>query len=407
MDHTEARMLASARSDGELEPARFGELDDHLASCEACYAFAGALPGLSALAAALPREHAPAELTRRVRAGLGAPGRRVVRRARWRVAPALAAAIVVALVVALVGSVPIVRIPAADAATALTRITSLFVEREITSFGEDGTPERVTRERVWFKAPGLVRTESETDGARSLAIARPGVRYAEDASGRFLETGLLPSTSALPEPLTPTVALLGIEAGPGPVVLGRPTTRVELRFEQDRRVAFVDEETFTVLGSTESVVLAKETFQGDRVTQTKRTLALEINPRLDDALFRIPTGVEPTDGGATPRPLGTLSAPPAGRLEGLALVAAAAGRDGEAMLFAKGAFEVLIEVDGSGYVPPPSRTRPVAVGAREAHVVLPLYGLPEVRFTVAGHLVAIRAPLPVQELVLLAERLYP
>ncbi|MGH2785217.1 MAG: zf-HC2 domain-containing protein, partial [Actinomycetota bacterium] len=70
MDHSEARMLASARSDGELEPDRFAELDAHVDGCDACRAFTEALPQLSVLASALPREHAPADLSRRVRAEL-------------------------------------------------------------------------------------------------------------------------------------------------------------------------------------------------------------------------------------------------------------------------------------------------------------------------------------------------
>ena len=146
-------------------------------------------------------------------------------RARWRLAPALAAAIVIALVASMVGSVPIVRVPRAEAADALTRITSLFIEREITFFGDDGRPSGITKEKLWFKAPGLVRSETESERGRTVFIERPGVRYREDATGRFLETGLLPSTAPLPEPLTPTIALLGTESGPGPTVLGRPTPK--------------------------------------------------------------------------------------------------------------------------------------------------------------------------------------
>ena len=407
MEHDEARMLVSARADGELEPARFAVLDEHLETCEPCRAFAGALPQLSVLAAALPREHAPTDLTRRVRAGLAVRPPRAKPSRRWRLAPALAAAIVVALVAVLVGTVPIVRVPRADAADALTRITSLFIEREITFFDEDGRQSGITREKIWFKAPGLVRSETESERGRTLFIERPGVRYREDASGGSLETGLLPSTSPLPEPLTPTVALLGTESGPGPTVLGRPTRRVQLSFEGERRVAFVDASTFAVLGVEESVVLGKETIRDGRVTARKRTVALEYNVEIADSLFRIPAGVRTTDHGAEPRPLGTLTVPPAGRLEGLTLVAAAAGPQGEAILYAKGAFQVLVAIDGFAVTPSPSRSASTQVGRRKATLILPLFGLPELRFGVDGHRVSVKAPFPPAQLVELAEQMYP
>ena len=407
MEHDEARMLASARVDGELDPARFAELDEHLTICEACRTFAAALQQLSVLAAALPREHAPNDLTRRVRAGMAQPRPHATPVRRWRLAPALAAAIVVALVAVMVGSVPIVRVPRAEAADALTRITSLYIEREITFFGEDGRPSGITKEKLWFKAPGLVRSETEAERGRTVFIERPGVRYREDASGRFLETGLLPSTAPLPEPLTPTIALLGSESGPGPTVLGRPTRRIQLTFEGEQRVGFVDASTFAVLGVEESVVLGKETIQGGRLTARKRTIALEYNLAISDAVFRIPTGTEATDHGATARPLGTLTAPPAGRLEGLALVAAAAGPQGEAILYAKGAFQVLVEIDVFAVTPSPSRSVSSQVGGREATLILPLFGLPQIRFVVDGHRIVVRAPLPPEQLVRLAEAMYP
>lgn len=407
MNHHEARMLASALADGELEPARLGELDEHLASCDPCRAFAGALPQLSVLAAALPREHAPSELPHRVRARLSEGSPPTIRVPRWRMAPALAAALVVALVALLVGSVPIVRVPSAEAARALSRISSLFIERELTTFDESGRPDTVTRERLWFKAPGMIRTESETDGRKTLVIERPGLRYQEDHNGRFLNTGMLPSTTPLPEPLTPMLAILGGTSGDGPVVLGRPTRRIELMFGGERREALVDAETFAVLGVTESLVLGKETFEGDRVVATKRTLALEYNVDVADSLFRVPEGATVIDHGAEPRPLGTLTAPPAGPIEGLALVAAVAGSEGEAILYAKGAFQILVEIDGLTALPSPSRTQTTFVGSRRATLVLPLFGLPEVRFSVGTHRVAVRAPLAPPLLQELARQMYP
>ncbi|MGH2795974.1 MAG: hypothetical protein ACRDKG_16910 [Actinomycetota bacterium] len=407
MDHNEARMLASARSDGELEPSRFVDLDAHLAGCVACRGFAEALPQLSVLAAALDREHAPVDLSRRVRAELAHHG--VVRRRlpRWRPAPAMAAALVVAIVAVMLGSVPLIQVPSAEAAQALARLTSLYIEREIKIFDDDGRPDTVARERVWFKAPGMVRTETTSGTATILTIDGPGFSYKEDRNGKFLNTGLLPTTSSLPEPLTPTLTLLGVDSGVGPTILGRPTRRISLGFENERREALVDAETFAVLGVTESVVLGKETREEGRLTGRKRTLALEYNPNLDDSLFEIPEEARVIDNGAQPRPLGSLKAPPAGRLEGLDLVAAGASNGAEAILYARGAFQILVEIDGSASFPSLSRRQPARIGSREATLVLPLYGLPEVRFMVDGHRITIRAPLPPPILQELALRMYP
>ena len=406
--HDEARMLASARSDGELEAARFAELDEHLGSCDACRAFDAALPQLSVLATALPREHAPVDLPRRVRAELGPARTRPAVRPRWRLAPALAAALVVAIVAVFIGSVPVVRVPAAEAARALSRLRSLYVEREITSFTEDGKTDAVIRERMWFKAPGLVRTETTTRGATVLTIEGPGFRYREDANGKFLNTGLLPSLAQLPEPLTPTLTLLGVDSGIGPTILGRATRRITLRLDNEQREALVDAETFAVVGITEStVVFQKERLEEGRVRGTKRTLALEYNPVLDDSLFEIPEDAVVIENDAKPLPLGSLSAPPAGRIEGLELVAAAEENGSEAVLYALGAFRILIEIDGPVSPPSLARSQPARVGNRSATLYLPLYGLPEIRFTLEGHRIAIRAPLPPPILQELALRIYP
>ncbi|MGH2728072.1 MAG: hypothetical protein ACRDKS_13955, partial [Actinomycetota bacterium] len=343
------------------------------------------------------------------RAGIAVPGITCRGRApRWRWAPALTAAAVVALVAVMIGSVPIVRVPEAQAARALARIASLFIEREIVTFDENGAPEQITREKIWFKAPGSVRIESVTDGITSLTIERPGVRYNEEGTDRVLETGLLPSTTPLPEPLTPTIALLGEDAGPGPDVLGRPTRRIVLAIENQRRVALVDVREFSVVGVGESVVVGKEVFDQQRILESKRVLALEYNPVLPDALFAIPPGARVVDLGAQPRPLGALTAPPAGRLEGLSLIAAAARPPGqEAILYAKGAFQVLVEIDGAETVPFPSRRELTRVGSADATLVLPLYGLPQVRFTAGGHRISVSAPLPRSELIELAANMYP
>lgn len=410
IDHAEARILASARSDGELEAARFAELDEHMASCDPCRAFTEALPQLSVLAAALSREHAPADLPRRVRAGL-TPARGRARRSwrsGWRLAPALAAALVVAIVAVMIGSVPVVRVPSAEAARALSRLRSLYVEREITSYTSDGDVEAVTRERIWFRAPNMVRTETTTRGATVLTIEGPGFRYRENGNGAFLNTNLLPSLTPLPEPLTPTLTLLGVDSGVGPTVLGRPTRRITLRFENEQREALVDAETFAVVGITEStVVFHKEQIQEGRLRGTKRTLALEYNPVLEDSLFEIPEDAKVIENDARPLLLGSLSAPPAGRLEGLELVAAASENDTEAVLYAQGAFHVLLEIDGPVSPPSLARARPARVGTRMGTLYLPLYGLPEIRFTVDGHRIAIRAPLPPPVLQELADRMYP
>lgn len=407
MDHEEARMLASARSDGELDPSRFADLDEHLAGCDGCRTFAGALPQLSALAAALPREHAPADLARRVRDVMRERPVVLASRRRWRVAPALAAVVVVAIVAVTVGTVPIVQVPTAEAARALARIETLYVEREVTTFDEDGGVREVTRERIWFKAPGIVRTETQTGDERVLVIEGPGYRYREDRNGKFLNTGLLPALTPLPEPLTPTLSLIGTDIGPGPVILGRTTRRISVEFQGQRREALVDAERFTVLGMNEGVVLGKETVVRGRVAASKRTLALEYNPRLDGSLFEIPEEARVIENGARSRPLGSLTAPPAGRLEGLTVVAAAQGAGVETILYADGAFQVAVRIDGPDSPPSLARRQAATIGSRPATVYLPLYGLPEIRFTVGTHRIAIQAPLPPAVLQELALRMYP
>lgn len=240
-----------------------------------------------------------------------------------------------------------------------------------------------------------------------MTIERPGVRYLQEGNDRVLETGLLPSTTSLPEPLTPTVALLGTDEGPGPEVLGRPTRRIVLAIENQRRVALVDAQDFSVVGIEESVVVGKDVFAGQRLEERKRVLALEYNPVLPDSLFAIPPGSRVVDLGAEPRPLGGLTAPPAGRLEGLSFIAAGARRGEEAILYAKGAFQVLVEIDGPETAPFPSGRRLTRVGSSDAILVLPLYGLPEVRFSALGHRITVSAALPPAELIQLAENLYP
>lgn len=414
--HDEARILAGARADGELDPSRARDLDDHLAACEACSEFSRAIPRLSALASMLPREHAPATLPRRVGAAL--PGGELTRRPRlaWRIAPALAAALTVSVIATVLGPVPLIRLPRAEAAEALARISTFFVERQIESnFDPDGDAQApgggpyLTVERVWFKAPGFVRIERETTSPgrpkrSALVIERPGERYTETGSARTHDSGLLPEPR-LPEPLSPTISLIGVDLGPGPVLLGRPTRRVELRFDREMRVAFVDAERFSILGIEESVVLEKQRAEGGTML-SERTVRIEYNQPLDDSLFAVPR-VPPNDHGFRNSGLGALLVPPQAEIEGLDLITAGAGPEGRAALFARGALRVLVTVDASFEPAEPSRRVSSRVGSRPAIVVLSLYDLPMVQFQVDGHSVAVSAPLETDELILLASKMYP
>jgi hypothetical protein len=421
IDHDDARMFASARVDGELDPALVSDLDEHLTGCDACTDFAVAIPRLSALAAVLPRELAPDDLPARVgeRLPAGAEPQQLAplrRRRSWRVrlVPSFAAALLVVLVVLLVGPTPVVRLPEAEAADALARISTFFVEREIESNvdPESGSLRPgatfLTRERIWFKAPGSVRIERETTvgGAprRTLQIERPGERYLENASGRFRETGLVPQPD-LPEPLSPTISLLGQDVGAGPSVLGRTTRRVELRFDQEVRVAFVDAERFSVLGLEESVVLVKGPREGS-TSARKRTVQLRYNPPLADSFFEIPA-IAANDHGFRRAPIASLIAPPAGTPEGLDVVLAGKGPNGQAVLYAQGAFRVLVAIDAALTTADPSRRIPSQVGSRPAMVILSLYDLPRVKFEVEGHFVSVSAPLETDQLIALASAMYP
>jgi len=415
MDHAEARMLASARADGELDAGRAAELDEHLLSCGACRAFADAIPQLSALASALTRAQAPSELAEKVRRELAQPRseRAVVLPMRptmrpWRAASALVAALVVALVAVVVGPLPLVRVPTAAAARALSRIGSLHVEREIRSFDDPQHPDRLTatvRESIWFRSPGLVRIETVQNGVRTIEIRRPGVRYDEGPGGGSLRTGLLP-TNELPEPLSPTILMIGRVTGEGPVTLGRRTVRVEARFDLERREALLDAERFLVVGAEESVVLAKTAItQRSRIE--KRTLSIEYNPVLPDRLFAIPPGLFPVDAGARPQTPGSIAGAPASAPEGLDLVSSVSGRNGSGVLYAAGAFQVLVTIDAAPEDADSSERNAVEVAGRPGLVVLSLYRLPQVRFAVGGHTIVVSAPLPPVQVVELAARLYP
>ena len=389
MDHVEARELLSARMDGELEDAR--ALEEHLATCAECRAFESRAIGLSALARALPREEAPVITWRPERS----------RTFSWRSIPALAAAVAVALLIAILGPPGRFAMPISAAAASLTNIRTLYVERELV--GENGT----IREHIWFKAPGFVRIEQTTPDGMSLTIERPGARYVHDPTTTILETDLPPSADVLPEPLSPTIALLGDPKGPGPTIDGRPTTRYDLTFDNEsRRTAYVDAKSYAVLGIDQSLILQKINPNGAPTT-TSRVLDLRVNQPIDPGEFAIPD-IPSTDRGFRARGIGSLPLHPASIPAGFSLVTAGSAPGEDVVLFARGSFPLEVDVTSREDVLPgeTTKTETVTVGAVQAKIVLDLYALPRIVVPVQDHFVTIVGPLDRAGLVTVARDMF-
>ncbi|HEX8003296.1 MAG TPA: hypothetical protein VF519_11440 [Mycobacteriales bacterium] len=382
MTHDDARRYASMRADGEAAPDP--GLDAHLASCAGCAAYADGLARLTTLTAALPREAAPRRLAQRV-------ARRRARRRLLRWSPALAAATAAAYALTVLPAGPATfPAPAAAAAEPLRHVRSLYVERTVTGDGADAT------ERIWFRAPASVRVDRTAGGVTETTIRTPGLVYA----GGVLVRDAVPEIP-LPEPLSPTVALLGTDTGPGPAIAGRPTRRIVLEVAGERRTAFVDVERALALGGDEALVLGK---QSARVT--KRVTRVDRDPVIPDSVFAPPPGAGPAvDGGFRRRALGDLSIEPAALPRGFAPVLSGRVDGGEYALLADGSLPLLVTTTGS----PPERAdvRTVTRGERTYAVTLPLYDVPAVEFTRGGVPIRLQAPLPVESLVDLAERMYP
>lgn len=378
MTHDDALLNASARADGEAyDPA----LDAHLAGCAECAAYADGLARLSTLAAALPVERAPdlaPWLVRRVRR------RRALRWSSGLAAATAAAVVAVALPVTDATFPP----PTAAAAEPLRRLRSLYAERTIT--GPDGT----TVERVWFRAPASVRIERVVNGGPpDVTIRTPDLRY----EGGVLTRDVTPEI-ALPEPISPEVALLGTDTGPGPTVAGRPTRRLVLTVHGQRRVAYVD--ASLSLGAEDPVVLGKEAG-----TVTKRVTRLDVDPAIPDALFTPPAG-NAADGGFRTRRIGSLSIEPERLPEGFVPVRAGSDVGGESLLLVDGALPLLVtsRPRDNG---PAGDVRTVVSGGRTYLVTIGLYAVPSVEFLRDGVSVKVVAPLPVASLVAMADAMFP
>ncbi|MDQ1712588.1 MAG: hypothetical protein QOE45_2038 [Frankiaceae bacterium] len=377
MTHDEVRDLASAVADGEA--AATPAYREHLASCASCSGYAASLDRLRVLTAALPREPAPVALPQRVRSRIGR------RRVAFRLVPALAAATAAVLVVTLLPGPASFPVRSAGAAEPLLRLRSLYVERTV---GED------TQERIWWRAPGSVRIERHTPDGDTVEIRTPGSAY----DSGLLTTGVAPEI-ALPEPISPTVALLGRDTGPGPEVAGRPTRRYVLTIGGDIRVAYVD--AGVALRDDERIVLVKG---GGPVT--KRVTAVRIDTDIPDSTFAAPAGATRTDAGFRSRPLGSLRVEPASRPAGFSVVTAGRGPDGDAVLFARGSLPVLVRTGGLA-ASERGEVRTVVRGGRSYLVRADLYAPPGVQVVRRGVTLTVSAPLPLDALVELAARMYP
>jgi hypothetical protein len=382
MTHDEVRDLAGALADGEATttPA----YDSHVAECAECAAYATSLDRLRVLTSALPRETAPAALPQRIRSRI----RR--RRVAFRLLPALAVATAAAVVVTVLPGPASFPAPRAGAAEPLLRLRSLYVERTVSDGHSTST------ERIWWRAPGSVRIERHaTDGLDTVEIRTPGSAY----DGGLLTTGVAPEI-ALPEPISPTVALFGRDTGAGPAIAGRPTRRYELKVAGETRVAFVD--AGVTLRADESIVLTKLGL-GPTV---KRVTVVRLDPDVPDALFAPPGDAARTDAGFRTRPLGSLRVDPATRPAGFRVVTAGRGPDGDAVLFARGSLPLLVRTGGLTSTGR-GEVRNVTRAGRTYLVNVDLYAPPAVQVTSRGRVLTVSAPLPLDALVDLAARMYP
>lgn len=381
-DHDDARLHASARADGEEYDAAL--LAAHLPECADCRAYDDGLARLSTLTAALPREPAPDPRP--------ALARRVRRRRLLRLAPALAAATAVAVAVTVLPSgTATFAPPGAAAAEPLRTLRSLYLERTVTG------PEGEFEERIWFRAPVYVRVDRVRNGTvTTTRVETPHLSY----DGDVVTTNAAP-TIPLPEPLSPTVSLLGEDTGEGPVIAGRPTRTVVLTVGRQRRTAYVDTERALALGGDEVLILGKQA-----PGTTKRVTRVDRDPVIPYDVFAPPPEARRVDGGFTPADLGRLSIEPDALPKGFASVASGRDAAGESALFVDGSLPLLVTTRP---MPPPQEEelRTVARGDRVYLVTLDLYAPPSVQFLRGSVNVSLVAPLPVEALVDLAERMYP
>jgi hypothetical protein len=377
--HDEARVLAGALADGE--PYDAAALDTHLRDCADCAAYATGLDRLRTLTAALPRETAPGTLPARVAARV-----RRTRRRRWvlRAAPVLAAATAAAVVLFTLPGPASFPLPPAAAAEPLLRLRSLYVERTVTEAGVRH------HEQVWWRAPGSVRIDRDGD----VTIRTPDLTY----ENGVVTTGVAPAI-ALPEPLSPTVALFGTDTGPGTTIAGRTTRRYVLDVGGVRRVAYVDAQRSFELGA-DGVVLAKEGLDVE-----KRVVEITLDPDVPDETFVPPRDAARTNEGFRRRALGSLDVAPRARPAGFEVVTAGRGPAGDAVLFADGSLPVLVRTGGLAH-DPQGEVRTVDRDGRSYIVSVALYGAPSVQVTTPRGPLTVSAPLPLDSLVALAAAMY-
>ena len=309
-----------------------------------------------------------------------------------RLAPLLAAAISLAVIFAVLGPPATFHAPVAAAAERLTTIKTLYIERLVTQGG------RTARERIWYEAPRFLRIERTSSSGTDLEIDRPGQRFRRTSSGETLQTGLPPSADVLPEPVSPTVELLGVREGPGPAIDGVPTVLYELSFDNGvTRTAYVADGTYVALGVDNNLILQKES--PNEASTTTRVATLRVNEPIDPSMFEIPR-IAATDVGYRTQPLASFPVVPAALPAGFRLVSAASSPEGDVALFARGALS--IELDLSPRLPTTSATSrsiDATIGSTPATIVDDLYALPRITFPLAGRWITIAGPLDHQGLI--------
>lgn len=404
-DHRRMREMASAAYDGELGAEQTAALQQHVATCDECRVFANALPRLGEAARAIPEEAAPPLDVWRFAQPAAA------RTARPRIGAVLAAAAVAAALI--VGAVPVrtFRVTPAAAAAPLLQIRTLDATREIVQTDIKGNVTRTT-ERIRYRAPASTRidrtivergrTTTETE------ILTPGRRTLIRGTAAMLETGRPPDADPVPEPLSPALALAGRDEGPGPMVAGRPTRRIVLNDEEAgvRREALIDATRSTLLSSEVAVVLRKDRFEA-RQSTVKRVTRIDYNVALSPSLFTA-RAVTVQDAGFRSAAASGFSVAPAAAPDGFDVVASGTGRDGDAVLYAKGAFTILVRIGAPRQSTPDDvRELSTTVAGRPAIYTVALYGMPTLHFRVSGRSVSIGAPMPVQDLATIAGKMFP
>jgi hypothetical protein len=253
-----------------------------------------------------------------------------------------------------------------------------------------------------------VRIERTTATGAELIIDRPGERYTQNASGATLTTGLPPDADILPEPLSPTIALLGVPKGGGPTIDGRPTTRYDLSFDNGvTRTAYVDATRYTVLGLDQALVLDKLSLANGRTIGHKRVVSVRLNEPIDASMFAVPH-IQGSDAGFRSRPVSSFTVAPIALPSGFSLVRSGSSPEGDTALYARGAFPLQVDISDRAHAnsEQTSHFASVTIGRVTATLVYDLYSLPRIYFPIRDKIITITGPLERDGLIAAARTMF-